>query len=258
MRRATTKCTRFLSTPSGWRATLIDLMRCGKEMHFYPRPPGGGRRCDKRGGGYCYRFLSTPSGWRATRAEHITINDLFISIHALRVEGDKLRFSGMSVEVIDFYPRPPGGGRPRSYRVSRWLRQTISIHALRVEGDRKKVQQMSKFTTISIHALRVEGDRSEAVKPPNDCRISIHALRVEGDDIPKANQANGNRISIHALRVEGDRMSYLTGIYSTRFLSTPSGWRATTPFELTPQPAPDISIHALRVEGDRNTVPYIK
>ena len=45
-------------------------------------------------------------------------------------------------------------------------------------------------------------------------------------------------------------MSYLTGIYSTRFLSTPSGWRATTPFELTPQPAPDISIHTLRVEGD--------
>ena len=35
--------------------------------HFYPRPPGGGRR-----------------------AERITINDLFISIHALRVEGDSV------------------------------------------------------------------------------------------------------------------------------------------------------------------------
>ena len=107
VRRATTKCTRFLSTPSGWRATLIDLMRCGKEMHFYPRPPGGGRRCDKRGGGYCYRFLSTPSGWRATRAEHITINDLFISIHALRVEGDNISCA-VSFRVKRFLSTPSG------------------------------------------------------------------------------------------------------------------------------------------------------
>ena len=81
-----------------------------------------------------------------------------ISIHALRVEGDmlKLRFSGMGV---------------------------ISIHALRVEGDRKKVQQMSKFTTISIHALRVEGDvldhvpsdfMSVFLSTPSGWRATLH------------------------------------------------------------------------------------
>ena len=79
-------------------------------------------------------------------------------------------------------------------------------------------------------------------------RISIHALRVEGDTTPKGG-AYGSYISIHALRVEGDgrnipdlehpRVFYprppgggrpidvsVTNPLS-RFLSTPSGWRAT-------------------------------
>ncbi len=33
-----------------------------------------------------------------------------ISIHALRVEGDERRFLH-SARYADFYPRPPGGGR---------------------------------------------------------------------------------------------------------------------------------------------------
>ena len=56
-----------------------------------------------------------------------------ISIHALRVEGDK---SGVLL-----------------------LRQShISIHALRVEGDGKYPSLSLKRQRISIHALRVEGD----------------------------------------------------------------------------------------------------
>ncbi len=36
---------------------------------------------------------------------------LMISIHALRVEGDQLRDGGQDSHR-NFYPRPPGGGRP--------------------------------------------------------------------------------------------------------------------------------------------------
>ena len=49
--------------------------------------------------------------------------------------------------LIDFYPRPPGGGRlPDLYIMQRggW----ISIHALRVEGDNAKIRlcdSRSKF-----------------------------------------------------------------------------------------------------------------
>ena len=55
-------------------------------------------------------FLSTPSGWRATFAAKTREEELAISIHALRVEGDRAHTAIRS--------RPP-----------------ISIHALRVEGD---------------------------------------------------------------------------------------------------------------------------
>ena len=58
-----------------------------------------------------------------------------ISIHALRVEGDELRFN-WSAEFI------------------------ISIHALRVEGDLCFLGCHQPFRVISIHALRVEGDRA--------------------------------------------------------------------------------------------------
>ena len=34
----------FLSTPSGWRATLVRYDKGARNRHFYPRPPGGGRR----------------------------------------------------------------------------------------------------------------------------------------------------------------------------------------------------------------------
>ena len=38
--------------------------------------------------------------------------DMRISIHALRVEGDTLVVYNRVKAESDFYPRPPGGGRP--------------------------------------------------------------------------------------------------------------------------------------------------
>ena len=123
-----------------------------------------------------------------------------ISIHALRVEGDGcrcLRLPGRG----DFYPRPPGGGRPAQLE-SHKIVNDISIHALRVEGDAATTSTMSLRPVISIHALRVEGDKRLYCfgvlkayfypRPPGGGRpggefptlpagISIHALRVEGD-----------------------------------------------------------------------------
>ena len=78
--------------------------------------------------------------------------------------------------------------------------------------------------------------------------ISIHALRVEGDTHP-ADIVVQKVISIHALRVEGDFRFSLPVYLNHRFLSTPSGWRATNFVDLRRFLA-DISIHALRVEGD--------
>ena len=57
---------RFLSTPSGWRATLGATTRKYVQIYFYPRPPGGGRHNEFNTWKTAFEFLSTPSGWRAT------------------------------------------------------------------------------------------------------------------------------------------------------------------------------------------------
>ena len=59
----------------------------------------------------------------------------YISIHALREEGD----------AVDG-PRHPV--------------DAISIHALREEGDQDSAQRNTPSAAISIHALREEGDRA--------------------------------------------------------------------------------------------------
>ena len=213
----------FLSTPSGWRATC--RIRAGRTSgrYFYPRPPGGGRR---------------PA-------------EVFLML------------------ICYFYPRPPGGGRLVSGVYPQRLFE-ISIHALRVEGDCCREYGIY-VSGISIHALRVEGDRCPKV-PAHLCaaflstpsgwrathtvaldttltHISIHALRVEGDTISAPADTISVIISIHALRVEGDTCSTPPTKRSLNFyprppgggrqvggrlppgrisfLSTPSGWRAT-------------------------------
>ena len=81
----------------------------------------------------------------------------YISIHALRVEGD-ITWELSATSPSDFYPRPPGGGRPLTALEDSGVTD-ISIHALRVEGDNIAKFDGSFYTAISIHALRVEGDR---------------------------------------------------------------------------------------------------
>ena len=56
-----------------------------------------------------------------------------ISIHALREEGDYSAKTG-EVVAVDFYPRPPRGGRRYEENGVAYLK-LISIHALREEGD---------------------------------------------------------------------------------------------------------------------------
>ena len=104
--------------------------------NFNPRPPCGGRL-------------------GAGKGRNIGI---FISIHALRVEGDVRADDIDLIKQKDFNPRPPCGGR-RACQVCPAHNDGISIHALRVEGDRQRLCVDNGSGQISIHALRVEGDQ---------------------------------------------------------------------------------------------------
>ena len=83
----------FLSTPSARRATHRWLQTRHFFLHFYPRPPRGGRLC-----GRCQ-----------------TAHGVDISIHALREEGDVFPVWIRS-QTSYFYPRPPRGGRQQKQR----------------------------------------------------------------------------------------------------------------------------------------------
>ena len=102
-----------------------------------------------------------------------------ISIHALRVEGD----------------------RRRTFRTG--LHRQISIHALRVEGDGGAGMPLGYIVGISIHALRVEGDFIGSSLYTDFCLfLSTPSVWRATDENPEILQ--GITISIHALRVEGD------------------------------------------------------
>ena len=101
----------------------------------------------------------------------------FISIHALREEGDPFRLPCAMSEVISihalreegdtsstyqipaprhFYPRPPRGGRP-----ARLLSQTRqrNFYPRPPRGGRPYITATpTTLSNISIHALREEGD----------------------------------------------------------------------------------------------------
>ena len=197
--------------------------RACRWANFYPRPPRGGRRKSRDSGNTILQFLSTPSARRATRTKVVgTGLNLFlstpsarratavdarpvhpagISIHALREEGDRSS-SPRRARRINFYPRPPRGGRP-GWHEHRLHYHGISIHALREEGD----SPPSPSSTTARYFYP---------RPPRGGRRIL--LSVVVGEIG---------ISIHALREEGDVTSAKPQRQNQPFLSTPSARRAT-------------------------------
>ena len=145
----------FLSTPSARRATHIIHTCTFSYAYFYPRPPRGGRHIHDFVSFCIPAFLSTPSARRATRRSCTGYQGQSISIHALREEGDFSQYS-FPLDIHDFYPRPPRGGRPKDPDRVRapW---EISIHALREEGDRLKPDYFS--TTFDFYPRPPRGGR---------------------------------------------------------------------------------------------------
>ncbi len=236
----------FLSTPSVWRATWRLSTQTAVLVHFYPRPPCGGRQL-------------------IDKSQHVIV---VISIHALRVEGDGRADQQNELDLY-FYPRPPCGGRRGQIACFFGVIQFLSTPSVRRATDFQLVLDAVSF--ISIHALRAEGDMAEnlqstqviaflstpsvrrATSPPcgSWCfpDISIHALRAEGDTrcplcrspyynfYPRppcggrpcgvyAGRSGGGNISIHALRAEGDsKVRSLPGTFFYFYPRPPCGGR---------------------------------
>ena len=148
-----------------------------------------------------------------------------ISTHALREEGDVIAFTNQN-QFINFYPRPPRGGRPGDGNQGLG-KYVISTHALREEGDGNGIGAVRPdFLFLPTPSARRATaccwarDISAALFLPTPSArratrdvflhrfglfISTHALREEGDQGPYPLR-NRIAISTHALREEGDQL----------------------------------------------------
>ena len=167
-------------------------------------------------------FLSTPSARRATVVVARGRDDILISIHALREEGDRRPNRLHSLRAISihalreegdgescrcpagqlyFYPRPPRGGRLPVGALSRAHSQFLSTPSARRATGEWIIHL--NVVGISIHALREEGD---SPAPGMSCTQHNFYPRP-----PRGGRPSGFNtflraicISIHALREEGD------------------------------------------------------
>ena len=153
----------------------------------------------------------------------------WISIHALRVEGDRHPLTRFR-DRWHFYPRPPGGGRPRG-----------NFHGLYIEIFLSTPSGWR--ATRAFHTVTRRSDYFYP-RPPGGGRqldgaskgygaaISIHALRVEGDGTMMRFFPSTNS-HFYPRPPGGGRLVVATGQATVvAFLSTPSGWRATVSMSL--------------------------
>ena len=189
---------------------------------FYPRPPDGGRL-----------LVITHLKWVVG-----------ISIHALRVKATQpcsapaflSRFLSTlfgwraiccppkrTVFHQDFYPRPPGGGRPSSA-----ISNILSGVFLSTPSGWRATRSILSGSKVSVFLSTPSGWRATSALQPQ-CTFTVFLSTPSGWratwEIAAAMKMYN--ISIHALRVEGDESLSRSLSARARFLSTPSGWRAT-------------------------------
>ena len=168
----------FLSTPSARRATHRHLRVLQAQDHFYPRPPRGGRPAnDQRpDGNYYISIHALREEGDVSRCS--SRSGRSISIHALREEGDPLAIP-TPFRNANFYPRPPRGGRQ-----SKGASHPGGLRFLSTPSARRATRSspVRAWTQRYFYPRPPRGGRHSDLLPESrqPC-ISIHALREEGD-----------------------------------------------------------------------------
>ena len=174
------------------------------------------------GGDSFVLFLSTPSARRAT---------------AVTQTG--------SVTSVNFYPRPPRGGRRASTARRLSFMQFLSTPSAR-RATRTSCTRSLPMRFLSTPSARRATDEQFVLLLSHG--ISIHALREEGDP-GLVRHHPYDHISIHALREEGDIAIIVEVIFEPDFYPRPPRGGRLSAVRLR-MVVLVISIHALREEGD--------
>ena len=123
-------------------------------------------------------FLSTPSARRATAVGAHVAFYKGISIHALREEGDIFEVSP-AMARLNFYPRPPRGGRLWSVRTTARPTIFLSTPSARRATSRPEARRRRSRRFLSTPSARRATNLFTIFRLK--LFISIHALREEGD-----------------------------------------------------------------------------
>ena len=191
--------------------------------YFNPLPPHGGRRT-QWGIYHCHRHFNPlpPHGGRL-HTDHKDGGTNHISIHSLRMEGDRRQYL-YQLRYYNFNPLPPHGGRPGQKRHTGTV---CHFNPLPPHGGRLPVHRIrAGLCRISIHSLRMEGDQEAAVCLSFLKGISIHSLRMEGDRYWSAHTwilGHFNPLPPHGGRLDDRSLP----VWIPLFQSTPSAWRET-------------------------------
>ena len=152
------------------------------------------------------QFLSTPSARRATDAAQLRGGLAFISIHALREEGDYIAVSvpewrivflstpsarratlplaPLATPISYFYPRPPRGGR-----LEFGFAVIVNVEFLSTPSARRATypgQGFGGYRPYFYPRPPRGGRRVRYLRGHDRVPISIHALREEGDEASSA------------------------------------------------------------------------
>ena len=147
-------------------------------------------------------FQSTPSAWRETKSGSAMGNNISISIHSLRMEGDFV-CTHMVCIVSAFQSTP-----------SAW-RETVKSMRYVVLFTFQSTP--SAWRETSLDSTRISHNKNFNPLPPHGGRpfCPLDSQMVHS-------------ISIHSLRMEGDWVLVEVSLTRIPFQSTPSAWRETT------------------------------
>ena len=111
----------FQSTPSAWRETCIPISRILQTCHFNPLPPHGGRRGFFVARNIYWDFNPLPPHGGRRTENACTCTDSEISIHSLRMEGDR-RMNPQKFPPVTFQSTPSAWRETTSHTVSEYRR----------------------------------------------------------------------------------------------------------------------------------------
>ena len=216
-----------------------------------------------------HEFLSTPSARRATGFGEGLIQHGWISIHALREEGDLISFtilicsmkflSTPSARRATLFTVAVAAGRDLFLSTPSARRATYDtfVHVdvredfyPRPPRGGRPPPSFSPVVSrvISIHALREEGDFFTAQGAAWSGHFYPRPPRGGRQAAPRMDEAMAPFLSTPSAR-RATEYHRRHGLSRLKFLSTPSARRATHHIQRSGRSS-NISIHALREEGD--------